>query len=153
MEIRSASGARIVPAEEFFLGPYETAVCPGELLVKVSLPPPKRGHGEGYEALRVAGDSWSLAQAAVRLQMEGATVVEARVALGCVAWTPVRASAVEAHLRGREAGPETLREAADLAGEGLDPPCDAQASGEYRREMAKVMTRRALLQALGNVRR
>jgi carbon-monoxide dehydrogenase medium subunit len=101
----------------------------------------------GYSSLLIATDSWAIARAAVWVRA-GATVEAARVVLGCVAATPVRASATEAALTAKPADADTVAVAAALAGEGLEPPSDPHASASYRREMSSVMVKRALLDAL-----
>jgi carbon-monoxide dehydrogenase medium subunit len=74
-------------------------------------------------------------------------VEDIRVVLGCVAGTPVRATAMEDKLRGQQASAEAVADAAAAAGEGLEPPSDVHASGSYRRDMACVMAKRAVLEA------
>jgi carbon-monoxide dehydrogenase medium subunit len=146
MEIAGPEGKRQVPASEFFLGVWRTAVGPGELLAAITLPP-LDGAGVGYRSLQIAADSWALARAVAWVRA-GETVTAARVVLGCVAPTPVRASATEALLVGGAASAEAVGAAAALAGEGLEPPSDVHASSSYRREMAAVMAKRALLDAI-----
>ena len=147
MEIAGPDGRRSVPAAEFFLGLYRTAVEPGELLTAITLPP-LNGAGVGYRSLQIAADSWALARAVAWVR-GSAAIEEARVVLGCVAGTPVRASATEALLVGGPASAEAVTAAAAVAGEGLEPPSDVHASAGYRREMAAVMAKRALLDAIG----
>jgi len=152
MEIAGPDGSRSVPAADFFLGLWRTAVATGEVLVSVTLPP-LDGAGVGYRSLALAADSWALARAVawVRTAEEarGQVVAAARVVLGCVAATPVRAAATEALLVGGPTTKVALSAAAAVAGEGLEPPSDVHASGSYRRDMAAVMAKRALLDAIG----
>jgi carbon-monoxide dehydrogenase medium subunit len=151
MEISGPAGPRSVPASEFFLGLYRTAVEGGELLRAITLPP-LRGAGVGYRSLTIAADSWALARAVAWVRCAAAapkTIEAVRVVLGCVAAVPVRASATEAQLVGADASEEAVSAAAALAAEGLAPPSDVHASGSYRREMAAVMAKRALLDAIG----
>jgi carbon-monoxide dehydrogenase medium subunit len=151
MEIAGPGGSRNLPAEQFFLGLYRTALRPGELLSAIALPA-LDGAGVGYRSLQLAADSWALARAVAWVRLgssEPRTVEAARVVLGCVAGAPVRAAATEAALAGGAASAPAVEAAAALAVEGLDPPSDAHASGSYRREMAAVMAKRALLDAIG----
>ncbi|HEY5390195.1 MAG TPA: xanthine dehydrogenase family protein subunit M [Solirubrobacteraceae bacterium] len=147
MEIAGPGGTRTVAAEDFFLGLWRTAVGPGEVLVAIALPP-LGGAGVGYRSLQIAADSWALARAAAWVG-PGEEIVAARVVLGCVAGTPVRASAAENKLIGSPRSAQSAAEAGALAADGLDPPSDVHASGGYRREMAAVMATRALRDALG----
>jgi carbon-monoxide dehydrogenase medium subunit len=145
--VRSPRGARTVPAGEFFLAPYVTAVGAGELLTEIVLPPLPPGAGVGYESLQLGTDSWALARACavVRLTARG-DVRHARVVLGC-ADVPLRQPAVEEALVGGPPTPERIAASAALTGEGFDPPTDVHASADYRRRMAAVMVRRALTAA------
>jgi carbon-monoxide dehydrogenase medium subunit len=154
MEIAGPAGPRSVPAAEFFLGLFRTAVGAGELLRAITLPP-LAGAGVGYRSLQLAADSWALARAVAWVRTAGTepgTIEAARVVLGCVAGTPVRAGATEALLVGGAASVEAVSAAAAVAGEGLEPPSDVHASGSYRREMAAVMAKRALADAIGGAR-
>lgn len=149
LRVRGAAGARDVPADEFFLGPYLTAVAPGELLAEVRLPALGGDEGVGYESLQLGTDSWALARACAVLRVDG-VVRSARVVLGCGP-VPVRQPAVETALAAHEPTPATVAAASELAGEGFDPPDDAHATAEYRLAMAKVMAERALLAAARQV--
>jgi aerobic carbon-monoxide dehydrogenase medium subunit len=144
--IATASGPRSVPASEFFVGLYRTAVGPGELLGKITVPP-LNGGGVGYQSLQIAADSWALARAVACVCGEE-TITAARVVLGCVAATPMRAAATEAAVLGGAATAAAVSEAAAMAADGLEPPSDVHASSSYRREMVVVMAKRALLEAI-----
>ena len=85
--------------------------------------------------------------AAAYLRLEGKVCQEVRLALGGVGDRPLRASLAERHLVGKEPSAERLEEAATLAAKPLDPPGDFRGSGEYRRAMAEVLARRALMAA------
>jgi carbon-monoxide dehydrogenase medium subunit len=147
MEIAGPDGRRRVAAADFFVGLYRTALDPGELLASITLPP-LDGAGVGYRSLQLAADSWALARAVAWVRA-GEQIDAVRVVLGCVGPRPHRAGATEARLLGAPPSAESVIAAAALAGEGLDPPSDAHASGSYRREMAAVMAKRALLDAIG----
>jgi carbon-monoxide dehydrogenase medium subunit len=149
LEIRGPEGTRTVPASEFFVGMFRTAVGPGELLTSITLPPPA-GAAVGYESLQFAADAWALARAVALVRANG-TVSDVRVVLGCVASTPVRALATEAALIGGPASADAVAAAAELACEGIEPASDAHASSSYRREMAAVMAKRALLSAINQL--
>ena len=147
MNIAGPGGDRALAAEDFFTGAWRTALEQGELLRSVRLPG-LSGAGTGYRSLQLAQDSWALARAAAYVRSNG-TVEDIRVVLGCVAGTPVRAGAMEEKLRGQQPSADAVREAAQAAGEGLEPPSDVHASGSYRRDMACVMAGRAVLAATG----
>ena len=139
--IRGADGERTVPAEDFFVGVYVTAVEEGELLTKVSVPP-SSGAGDGFAGLTIGVHGTYIANAAASVSDEGA-----RVVLGCVAATPVRATAMEERLAGSDFSQESVRAAAVGLGTELDPPSDVHGSADFRRHVAEVSAVRAVLQA------
>lgn len=147
MHIQSQSGIRGVPAEEFFLGYFVTAVDEGELLRSVTVPPLADDAGAGYSTVAVGADSKALARAAAVVQANG-QIDEARVVLACVAPAPFRHAGMEAALRGVEPTAAAVRHAAAAIGEDLKPPGDVHGSAEYRLEMARVVARRAVCQAM-----
>jgi aerobic carbon-monoxide dehydrogenase medium subunit len=144
--VRGPEGERIVPAEEFFQGVYLTAVAPGELLTKITIP---GGSGsDGFAALAIGKDGTGIVTVAATIAGNG-TVESARIAVGCVAAVPVRATEMEEALVGHEATEERARAAAQGLGSSLDPPDDVHASAAYRRHLAEVLAVRAVLQAAG----
>jgi carbon-monoxide dehydrogenase medium subunit len=147
MNITGPGGDRTLPAEDFFTGTWRTALEQGELLRSVTLPG-LDGAGTGYQSLRLAQDSWALARAAAYVRSNG-SIEDIRVVLGCVAGTPVHATAMEDKLRGQSPLADAIREASQAAGEGLEPPSDVHATGDYRRDMACVMAGRAVQSAIG----
>jgi carbon-monoxide dehydrogenase medium subunit len=143
---------REVAAEDFFLGPFETVLEPGEMVIEVRFPLMKQGSGFGFvEYARRHGD-FAIAGAAVTLELAGGQVADATIALCSVGPRPVRASAAEDLLRGREATPELMAEAAQRAVEGLTPSGDIHGGVEYRVGVARAQARRALLLALTRAR-
>jgi len=131
--VRGPLGERVVPASEFFLGFLETAVAPDEVLVEIRVPPTTAGFG--FEKFNRRAQDWAIVGVVVANTSAGTGV-----ALVNMATTPIRAGATEAALR---AG-SSLEEAALAADEGTTPPEDQNASREYRRHLARVLTRRAL---------
>jgi aerobic carbon-monoxide dehydrogenase medium subunit len=146
MTVRGADGERTVAAEEFFQGVYMTAVAPGELLTKITIPPATAG--DGFAAVAIGKDGTGIVTAAATLTGNG-TVDSARIAIGCVAAVPVRATEMEQALAGHEASEERARAAVQGLGASLDPPDDVHASAEYRRHLAEVLAVRAVVQAAG----
>lgn len=138
---------RDVAAEDFFTGPFQTALGRGELLRSVVLPVPGGDAGIGYQSLQLGVDSWALARAAAVVRGNG-SIEEARVVLSAVGPRPARQRALEERLRGQAADGDAIERA--LAGEleDVDPPSDSHASAEYRLEMGRVMARRAVEEAL-----
>ena len=146
MTVRGPDGERTVAADEFFLGVYMTAVGPGELLTKITIPP--ASGGDGFAAVAIGKDGTGIVTAAATLTGDG-TVDSARIAIGCVAAVPVRATQMEQALAGHEATEERARAAVQGLGTSLDPPADVHASAAYRRHLAEVLAVRAVVQAAG----
>jgi aerobic carbon-monoxide dehydrogenase medium subunit len=138
-------GERVIPIDRFFQNLFTTALAPDEILTEIRIPaPPPRSGGAYVKLERKVGDFATAAAAAqVTLAPSGA-VEQVGIALTNVGPTPVRASAAEAHLRGKKPEPAVLAEAARLAGQSASPKSDRRGSVEYKREMARVMTLRAL---------
>jgi len=141
--IRSQDGERTVPADEFFLGVYMTAVSEGELLTKVNVPP-SSGAGDGFAGLTIGTHGTYIVNAAASVSGDAA-----RVAIGCVAAAPVRATAMEDKLAGGDFSEDAVRTASQGLGASLDPPSDVHGSGDFRRHLAEVSAVRAVLQAAG----
>jgi carbon-monoxide dehydrogenase medium subunit len=140
--IRGGDGERTVGAEEFFQGVYLTAVGEGELLTKISVVPASGGVGDGFAAVTIGKHGTCIVDAAASVSDEGV-----RIAIGCVAPTPVRATAMEEELAGGDFGEATVRAAAEGLGATLDPPSDVHGSADYRRALAETLAARAVLQA------
>ncbi len=142
MTIRSSAGERTVAAEDFLLGVYTTAVAEGELLTKVSVPTRKPGTGDAMEGITLGAHGTYIVSAAATVGPDGV-----RIAIGCVAATPVRATAMEQALAGGDLSEASVRAAAAGLGASLDPPADVHASADYRRHLAEVSAVRAVLKA------
>jgi carbon-monoxide dehydrogenase medium subunit len=142
LTILGADGERTVTADEFFVGVFETAVREGELLTRISVPAAGKGAGDGMAGVTLGEHGTYIANAA-------AAVVDGtwRVALGCVAAVPVRATTVEAALAGGDVDEAAARAAVDGLGATFDPPSDVHASSDYRRSLAETSVVRAVLQA------
>jgi carbon-monoxide dehydrogenase medium subunit len=151
--IRSGRGSRTVPAENFFVGPFTTALAPDELLTEVRFPVPPPGTGYAFlELSRRHGDFAIVGVAAlVRLAADG-TIEQASVVLCGAGPTPVRARQAEAALQGAAPTEDRFREAGELAAHEAQPGSDIHASAEYRRRVAAVLVRRALLAATERAR-
>jgi carbon-monoxide dehydrogenase medium subunit len=145
LRVRGPAGVRDIAAAEFFVAPYMTAVGPDELLTEIVFPALAGEQRVAYESLQLGTDSWALARACALVDIAD-TIRAASVVLGCGS-VPARQPAVEAALVGQHPTPDVVDNAARLAGDNFDPPSDVHASTAYRRAMARVMTRRALLSA------
>jgi len=141
VRIVGAAGERLVPLEDFFTGPGQTVLAPGEILAEVVLPE-QVTTGSNYlkfglrkaEALAVVG-------VASAVTMERDTIKDVRIALGAVAPTPLRAREAENALRGQKPSAELLARAGKLAAAVARPISDIRGSAEYRRHLVEVLTR------------
>jgi CO/xanthine dehydrogenase FAD-binding subunit len=141
--------------EEFFLSYLTTALAADELLVEVRLPAHERLGYAFVEVARRHGD-YALVGAAAVVETDDGRITRARVAFTGVGAVPVRIEELEQAVAGKPATDEVLSEAARIASARLDPETDIHASAEYRREVAGVLTERALRLAVdraGNRRR
>ncbi|WP_370249134.1 xanthine dehydrogenase family protein subunit M [Nocardioides sp.] len=146
--IAGPSGTRTVAADDFFVDLFETAVGEDEILTEVRLPK-HTGWGAHYEKFVRVAHQWPIVAIAATVRTEGGVIAEARVGLTNMGSTPLRARAVEAALAGQPATDEAVRAAAAAAAEGTNPPTDLNGDADYRRHLATVLTRRAVLAAAG----
>lgn len=156
LEIRSAGGRREMPLGDFFRDYYETALEPNEVITAVTVPPIPAASGGAYVKFlpRSAEDYATVAVAAiVTLEAGGERVRAARIALGSVGSTPLRAKAAEALLAGGQLDEDLLRAVGEAAKRAVNPLTDHRGSAEYKREMTAVMVGRALTQAWEAARR
>jgi len=136
---RGPVGDRTIAATEFFTGVFQTALAPDEVLIEIRVP--KLGAGWSYTKLSRRAQDWATVAVAVVAQNGAGTAV----ALTNMGATPLRASATEEAL----AGGASSADAAALAAEGTEPSSDHAASADFRRHLARVLTRRALEEATG----
>jgi carbon-monoxide dehydrogenase medium subunit len=144
--LASTSGVRAVTLAEFFTGPGETVMEPEEILTEVSLPlmPPRTASRFSKLGQR-RSMAISIVNLATRLTLgDSCRVREARIALGAVAQTPIRAVAAEELLIGEEPTNDLLALVAEKAGRVTSPITDVRASKSYRLRMTEVLVRRAL---------
>lgn len=145
--VAGMDGRRTIPAAEFFQDFFTTAMRPEELLVEVRVPKLTGWHAH-YEKFNRVAQAWSMVAVAATVRTDGDTIAEARVGLTNMSSVPVRATAVEQALVGRPATPETIRAAAEHAAEGTSPTVDGNADVEYRQQLARVLTGRAISSAM-----
>jgi aerobic carbon-monoxide dehydrogenase medium subunit len=146
--IQGADGTRTVDAQEFFVDLFETAIGEDEILTEIRVPK-HTGWGAHYEKFVRVAHQWSIVAVAAAVRSEGGTIAEARVGLTNMGNTPIRATAVEQALVGQPATEEAVAAAAAHATEGTNPPADLNGDADYRRHLAGVLTRRAVLAAAG----
>ena len=150
--IRGRSGERVIPARDFFVDMFVTAVGHDEILTGVRLPhlPPRSASAYTKQSLRES-DSASAAVGVVVTLKGDAMCEDLRIGIGGAGPIPLRSTSAESYLRGRKLDETKIAEASERAVEGADPPPDVHGSKQYKLEMIKVLTRRSLNLALSRV--
>ncbi|GAB3497632.1 FAD binding domain-containing protein [Flexivirga lutea] len=141
-------GTRTVGASDFFVDLFETAIGEDELLTEVRIPK-HTGWGAHYEKFVRIAQQWSIVAVAATVRAEAGTIAEAKVALTNMGSTPIRATGVEQALQGQPATEDAIRSAVADVADGTNPPSDLNGDADYRKHLAQVLTRRAVLAAAG----
>ena len=149
--IRGSSGERVVTMDEFYRGPYETAVGDGEILIEVRLPVRPRGSSAYEKVERRAGD-WAVASAGAAVWLdEAGAIADARVGLAAVGPNTTGLPAISEALRGQQPSEDAYEQAGVLAAQSCDPVTDMRGSEEYKRHLAKELTKRALRRSVARI--
>jgi carbon-monoxide dehydrogenase medium subunit len=154
--IANSRGTHEIPIEQFCLAPGKNVLQHGELLVAITVPPPRENFGAHYLRfiprnemdIAVVG-----AAASVVLDEDKQTILSARIGLGAVAPTPLFIEEAGAFLVGKESTQENVEEAAKIAQAAARPISDLRSTAEFRRHLCGVLTRRALEKAIERARR
>jgi aerobic carbon-monoxide dehydrogenase medium subunit len=145
--VRGPQGQREIDISDFFVDIFTSALEPDEILTEIRLRR-QEGAAGSYVKFRRRQIDWAIVGAAVSLSIAGGKIGDARVALTNVGPTPVRATAVENALQGAPVDDARLEDVSQLASENIDPQPELNASSEYKRHLARVLTRRALQSSL-----
>jgi aerobic carbon-monoxide dehydrogenase medium subunit len=144
MVAQSKRGERIIPAKEYFAGIMTTALTEDELLTEVRLKLLPADTRVGFQEFsRRAGD-FALSMAVVTYRLKGGKIADARVGIGGAEPHPRRIAEAEAALNGKAPGADTFQAAGEAAAAAIDPLEDHHTSADYRRDLVRAMTRRAL---------
>ena len=148
------TGERIIPLQEFFLGPGETVLHDDEILTEVHVPEQPSRAGGYYRKLSPRHNDLATVSAAAVLAVspDGRNCEDARIVLGAVAPAVIRCQQAEQVLKGKMINEEVIRQAAETAAGICRPISDVRASAEYRKEMVKVLVIQAITQALAAAR-
>ena len=145
--VRGESGEREIAAAELFQDYLTTAVGEGEVLTEVRLPA-MDGYGFGYHKFNRRQEDWAMVAVSALVKKAGdGTCEDVRIGLTHMSSVPLRATAAEEALRGRPLDADSIAAAAEQAAEGTEPPADLNASADYKRHLARVLTKRALTDA------
>jgi aerobic carbon-monoxide dehydrogenase medium subunit len=146
---RGTRGERTIAAADLFQDYMTTSLAQDEVITEVRLPA-LEGYGVGYQKFTRRAEDWAMVGvAAIVKKGADGSCEDVRIGLTNMASTPIRASAAENALRGGALDAESVAAAAGQAAEGTDPPGDLNATPEYKRHLARVLTRRALEEAAG----
>jgi carbon-monoxide dehydrogenase medium subunit len=141
---RGPGGAREIAIDDFFTGLFENALAPGELLVEIRIPAPGPGQGGAYRKLERKVGDYATAAVAVQLAMSGGTCTAARIGLTNVSPVPMRATGAEGALAGKALTDDVLEAAGQAAARECDPSADLRGSVEYKRDVTRVLLKRAV---------
>ncbi len=144
--IRGPQGERVVGLEDFYVGPFTTAVADGELLTEIRLPL-RPGAGSAHEKVERRAGDWAVAAASAAVRVEGGTIADAGVALSAVGPTTIQVARAEELLRGKAPSEELFAQAGEIASEDCMPVPDGRGPVDYKRHLAGVLTKRALRRA------
>jgi carbon-monoxide dehydrogenase medium subunit len=149
--VAGPGGRRTVPAPEFFVNVFETALEPEDLLVEVRIPKlgTASGWGYRYEKFQRVAQAWAIVAVAALVRQSDGVIADARIGLTNMGVTPLRATATEAALTGAEAQAAVVEQAAARAADGTSPASDISGQADYRQHLARVLTRSAVLAAAG----
>ncbi len=145
---RGPNGQRTISAEAFFQDIWTNALDANEVVTEIRVPYGRGRPAQAYEKFRVRASDWALVGAAVNVERDNGSISSASIVLTNVGSIPVRASAAEQALQGQRASADVVQAASERASEGLDPTPELKASADYKRHLARVLTRRALQSAL-----
>jgi carbon-monoxide dehydrogenase medium subunit len=145
--VKGPGGERTVAAGDFFQDYLQTDLAPDEVLTEIRVPKLGSNTGWSYKKFNRRAQDWAVVGAAVVVEKSNGTISSARIGLTNMGSTPLRATAAEGALSGADAS--SVAEATGSADEGTSPSSDIAASAEYRRHLARVLTRRAVEEALG----
>jgi aerobic carbon-monoxide dehydrogenase medium subunit len=147
------NGQRTIPIDDFFQGLFSTALEPDEILTEIRIPSPPPKSGGAYIKLERKVGDFATAAAAVQLTLgAGGEVAQAGIALTNAGPTPIRAAEAERYLTGKQPSDDVIAEAAKLAANAATPTADRRGTIDYKRNMARVLTARALRRAVERAR-
>jgi aerobic carbon-monoxide dehydrogenase medium subunit len=141
---RGGSGEREIAAADMFQDYLTTSVAEDEIVTEVRLPL-MEGYGFGYQKFNRRQEDWAMVAVCALVKKAGdGSCEDVRIGLTHMGSTPLRATAAENALRGQSLSADSIAAAAEQAAEGTEPPADLNASADYKRHLARVLTRRAL---------
>jgi len=144
VKVASLTSVRTIPLDSFFIGENRTVLEPGELVTEISVPSLSARTGGAFLRLARTATDRAKVMVAVTVTAKDGTCEDCKIALGAVAPTPMRAKNAEKLLKGQKLDGERIVEVAEAAAEETKPITDLRSTAEYRKEMVKVLVRRAI---------
>jgi carbon-monoxide dehydrogenase medium subunit len=145
--LQGPNGQRTVAAADLFKDYLTTDVAEDEVLTEIRVPA-LDGYGSSYLKFNRRAEDWAMVGVCAVVKATDGACEDIRIGLTNMASVPLRATAVEDALRGRELSPESIAKASEEAAQGTNPPSDLNATAEYKQHLARVLTRRAITEAL-----
>jgi carbon-monoxide dehydrogenase medium subunit len=145
---RGASGTRTIAIDDLFVGLFETSLKPGEILTEIRIPRPGKSSGGAYLKIERKVGDYAVAAVAVQLQLAGAAIQSIRIGLTNVSSVPMRARHAEAALAGKQPTDDALEAAGKAAAAECDPSADLRGQVDYKRDLVRVLTKRAVRRAI-----
>ncbi|HEY9287443.1 MAG TPA: xanthine dehydrogenase family protein subunit M [Candidatus Dormibacteraeota bacterium] len=140
----SPKGERNIAARDFFVDTFTSALEPNEIVREIRIATPPEGSKGTYLKFSRRSQDWAIVAVAAQVSVSGHEVKDVAIGLTGMGSTPLRAKGVEQALRGKAGHDDEIRAAAEHAAESTNPTQDLNGSPDYRRHLAKVLTRRAL---------
>ena len=145
---RGAAGTRTIGIDDLFVGLFETSLKPGEILTEIRIPKPGKSSGGAYLKIERKVGDYAIAAVAVQLELAGAAVKTVRIGLTNVSSVPMRAKNAEAALAGKHPTDDVLEAAGKAAAAECDPSADLRGQIDYKRDLVRVLTKRAVRRAI-----
>jgi carbon-monoxide dehydrogenase medium subunit len=144
---RGPGGERTIAIDDLFIGLFETSLAPGEILTEIRVPRPTAASGGAYLKIERKVGDYALAAIAVQLELAGGAIKQIRIGLTNVSPIPMRAKAAEAALVGKKPTDDALEAAGKAAAAECDPSADLRGQVDYKRDLVRVLTKRAVRRA------
>jgi len=148
----SQSGQRVIHAQDFFQGPFTTALNPDEIVTEVRIPVAKGHAGGAYLKLERRVGDFATVAVAVQVELDGGKIAKAGIGLTAVGDRNIKAADAELYLHGKEPTDAVIAEAGRLAAETAEPKDDARGSAAYKKDVVRVFVQRGLKTAVGRAR-
>lgn len=142
------NGQRTIPIDEFFVDLFENSLADNEILKEIRIPAPGANSGGAYLKIERKVGDYAVSAVAVQLTMDGDTCAAARIGLTNVSPVPMRAKNAEQELIGKQVTDSVLEVAGQAAAAECDPSADLRGSVEYKRDLTRVLTKRAIRKAI-----